>query len=194
MFPVSEHQSTSSSVLRLLIPFLSLLATLSTAGEEERIRNLDAWASGSKVSVSFELTGAFERAEIVQAIQSGLPTVIAYELELIRKRPNWFDTTITTARVEVGATYNAKTGEYLVNYRRDRRLVRSETISEFEAVVDRMTMIRETDVLPLGNYRSYKTVVRVRAVLVRELLFYIVPRSVTTPWELARVRSERGPA
>lgn len=173
--------------MRLAIAILLIASAASAARAEEEIVDLIARSDGNDVSVEFRLEGALEREDVSQALRSGLPTVIAYELELIRKRENWFDSTRDRARVEIGATYNARTGEYLVNFRRNRRLVRSETATDFEELIEKMTIVSEEKVLDLEGESPRRMVVRVRAVLVNELLFYIVPRKVTTRWELARV-------
>jgi len=79
------------------------------------------------------------------------------------------------------------TREYLLNYRRDRKLVRSETFSDLAALQKAMTSIDERDLFDIGNRRPYKMKVRVRADLMRSWRFYVIPWEVTTRWRDTRL-------
>lgn len=161
------------------------------ADGEARIIDLKGFASGGHVNVSFELENGFERPEIRDALRSGVSTGFTYHFELVRKRPNWFDQRISTATVEVIATYNSLTQEYLLNYRRNRRLIRTEVFTRFDALEREMTVISETHLLPLEGRRPEKVRVRVRADLMQGYLLHIVPWNISTGWEQARVGSAR---
>ena len=141
------------------------------------------------VTVRFTMADAFANPEITQALQTGLPTSFTYVVEIFRDRPNWFDEGISRSRIEVIATFNSVTREYLLNYRRDRRLVHSETFTDVAALEKRMTTIEEPDLFDIGDRRSYKIKVRVRADLRRGWLFYLIPWEVSTRWREVRVRS-----
>ena len=170
---------------------LSLLVTLAAAGAEAprpEIANLTATAAEGKVSVRFTLEGALRNGELVEALQSGLPTSFTYEVEIYRDRPNWFDQGVDRARVEVICTFNSLTREYLLNYRRDRKLVRSETFTDLGALARRMTAIDEPDLFDIGRRKPYKLKVRVKADLMRGWLAYVIPWEVSTRWREARVK------
>lgn len=169
--------------------FAFLLIATAARGEEARISNLEAVEKSGRISVSFDLSSAFDAPEIRRAIESGLPTVLAYDVHLIRKRSNWFDDTVSRVRLEVVATYNSVTREYLLNYRRDRRLVRSEIFTSLDALKARMTRIDEPDLFSTGGEKPWKLRIRVRAELLRRYVWYIVPWDVATPWETARIES-----
>jgi hypothetical protein len=158
------------------------------ASADPRIDNLSAVSVGGKVSVRFSLIDAFHDGEMVQALQSGLPTSFTYEVEIFRDRPNWFDESIGRSRIEVIGTLNSVTREYLVNYRRDRKLVRSETFTDLPKLRARMTTIDERDLFDIGGRRPYKMKVRVRADLMRSWRFYVIPWEVTTRWRETRVQ------
>lgn len=164
-----------------------LLATAAFA-DEPRIENLSATSAGGKVSLHFALADAFQTGEMVQALQSGLPTSFTYEIEIYRDRPNWFDESLGRSRIEVIGTLNSVTREYLLNYRRDRKLVRSETFSDIAMLQRRMTTIDERDLFDIGSRRPYKMKVRVRADLMRSWRFYVVPWEVTTRWREVRLQ------
>jgi hypothetical protein len=153
------------------------------------IENLVATAANGKVSVRFALDGAFRNPEMVEALNSGLPTSLAYSIEIFRDRPNWFNTGIAKARVEVVCTFNSVTREYLLNYRRNRHLVRSETFTDLAALERRMTTIEEPDLFDIGDRRPYKLKVAVKADLMRGWLMYVIPWEVSTRWRETRVRT-----
>ncbi len=171
-----------------LILLIGLAFPLLAAAPDARIENLSATAAGGKVSVRFQLAGAFEHEEMTEALQSGLPTTITYFVEIFRDRPNWFDDGIAAARIEVVCTFNSVTREYLLNYRRDRRLVRSETFTDLAALERRMTTIEEPDFFEIGRRRPYKLNVRVKASLMRGWLMYVIPWELETRWRETRVR------
>ncbi|HKO55943.1 MAG TPA: DUF4390 domain-containing protein [Thermoanaerobaculia bacterium] len=169
--------------LFILLAFL----TASAHADDARIENLAAAAANGQVSVRFSLTNAFRNGQTVQGLQSGVPTSFTYIIEIFRDRPNWFDEGIDRSRIEVIATFNSVTREYLLNYRRDRKLVRSETFSDLEALERRMTTIDEPALFDIGKRRPYKLKVRVKADLSRGWMLYVIPWQVSTRWKEARV-------
>lgn len=154
---------------------------------EPRVEHLAATAAGGHVSVRFTLARAFESEEVIQGLQSGLPTSFTYVIEIFRDRPNWFDEGIARSRIEVITTYNSVTREYLLNYRRDRRLVRSETFTDLATLQSRMTAVDEIDLFEIGRRPPYKLKVRVRADLAHGWLLYFIPWEVSTRWREVRV-------
>ena len=173
----------------LLLSLLSFsLVTSAFAAPRPRIDNLSASAAQNKVSVRFTLAEAFHDGEMLESLKSGLPTSFTYEIEIFRDRPNWFDDSIETVRVEVICTFNSVTREYLLNYRRDRHLVRSETFTDLRALERAMTIIDEPALFDIGSRKPYKLKVRVRADLMRGWLMYVIPWEVSTHWRETRVR------
>jgi hypothetical protein len=138
------------------------------------------------VSVRFQLARAFDHPEIIQAVQSGTPTGFTYRVRLVRKRPNWFDSRLGEARIEVLCTYDSVRQEYAVHYRRNRKLVRSETVRDLSSLKQRLTQIEEAELFQTDRHPS-KLRVLVQADVVRGYLFYIVPWDVTTRWSEVRV-------
>ncbi|HKR66878.1 MAG TPA: DUF4390 domain-containing protein [Thermoanaerobaculia bacterium] len=151
------------------------------------IENLSATASNRKVSVRFSLANVFT-SELVEALQSGLPTSFTYEVEIFRDRPNWFDDGIAAARIEVICTFNSVTREYLLNYRRDRHLVRSESFNDLAALEHAMTTIDEPELFDIDGRKPHKLKVRVKADLERGWLLYLIPWDVSTRWRETRVK------
>jgi hypothetical protein len=172
-----------SSILSLL---LFLLAGAAFAADP-RIEELTATAANGKVSVHFALLNGFDREQIIQGLQSGVPTSFTYIVEIYRNRPNWFDEGIGRSRIEVIATFNSVTREYLMNYRRDRRLVRSETFTDLATLQQKMTTIDEPDLFDIGNRKPHKMRVRAKADLMRGWLLYFIPWEMSTRWRDVRV-------
>lgn len=180
-----------ATVRRLQVILYLLIATGAAAAKAPvpEIQNLTATAAAQKVSVRFTLDGVFKSGEMVEALQSGLPTSFTYVVEIFRDRPNWFDDEIAQARVEVICTFNSVTREYLLNYRRDRKLVRSETFTDLASLERSMTRIEEVDLFDIGRRKPYKLKVRVKADLMRGWLMYVIPWEVSTRWRETRVKA-----
>jgi hypothetical protein len=174
-------------VLSLAVLTLALSVRLAAA-PNPKIENLSATSSNAKVSVRFSLTGAFADGEMVEALQSGVPTSFTYIVEIFRDRPNWFDDGLDRARIEVICTFNSVTREYLLNYRRDDRLVRSETFSDLAALERGMTTVEETALFDISGRKAHKLKVRVKANLTRGWVLWVIPWEVSTRWRETRVR------
>lgn len=177
---------------RSLLLGLLLLAPLPLLSAP-KIVDLRATENDGRISVGFRLEEAFDSPEIRNALESGLPTMLTYEIALVRKREDWFDERLATTQIEVVATYNSVTREYLLNYRRNRRLVRSEVLSSIEELRGRMTTIREPELFPLEGYRPSQLRVMARAELLRRYVLHLIPWDVGTDWEKTRVQSGSSP-
>ncbi len=171
-----------------------LLAAGASAATDPLIDHLSASGLNGAVSVRFSIAHAFDREQAIQSLQSGVPTSLTYVVEIFRKRPLWFDEGIGRARIEVIATFNSVTREYLLNYRRDRKLVRSETFSDLAALQRAMTHIDEPNLFDVGRRPLYKFAVRVKADLTRGWLLYVIPWEVSTRWKEARVEAPQAEA
>lgn len=177
-------------VRALLLSAFLLATAIPVAAQkiEPKIENLTATAANGRVSIRFNLAGAFAHGEVVEGLQSGVPTSFTYVVEIFRDRPNWFDDGLAASRIEVICTFNSVTREYLLNYRRDNRLVRSETFTDLAALERAMTSISEADFFDIGRRKPYKLKVRVKADLMRGWLMYVIPWQVSTGWREKRVR------
>ncbi len=171
----------------VVISILINAIAASVLAADPTIDNLTATAANGKVSAHFTLLNAFDRAEIVQGLQSGVPTSFGYVVEVYRARPKWFDEGIDRSHIEVIATFNSVTREYLMNYRRDRKLVRSETFTDLEKLEKRMTTIDEPDLFDIGNQRAYKLRLRVKADVMRGWALYFIPWNFSTRWRDVRI-------
>jgi hypothetical protein len=174
----------------ILLVLAALLLAPPAEAAEAKIADLTASSVHGLVTVRFTLRDAFVDSQLIKGLQSGVPTSFTYVVEIFRDRPNWFDEGLGRSRIEVIATFNSRTQEYLLNYRRDRRLVRSETFSDLGSLERRMTEVEEADLFDIGSRRPYKVKVRVKADVMRGWLLYVVPWEISTRWREARVTGE----
>jgi hypothetical protein len=171
----------------LVLPSFLLLLAGAALADDPKIDALSAQALNRQVSVRFTMGHAFDREQTIQALQSGVPTNLVYVVEIYRDRPNWFDEGIARSRIEVIATFNSLTREYLLNYRRDHKLVRSETFNNLQSLERAMTNIDEPALFDIGSRPLYKLKVRVKADLMRGWLLYVIPWEISTRWRAVRV-------
>ena len=162
------------------------MVATSLAAADPKIENLSAVSVGGQVTVRFDLANAFDTRRVDQ-IESGAQTLITYVVEIYRDRPNWFDEGISRSRIEVSAQFNSVTREYLLTYRRDRKLVKTQTFTDRASLEKAMAMIDEPNLFDIGNRRPYKMKVRAKADLMRGWLLYFIPWDVSTHWRSVRV-------
>jgi hypothetical protein len=92
-------------------------------------------AREGRVLVSFTLTGGMSD-EMREAIHSGLPTVLTYDVELRRAHAFWFDRTLATATVTASVQYDNLTRRHQISRSVDGR-VEDSRITEDEQIVGR---------------------------------------------------------
>lgn len=190
MIPLHRGKKTTVRRWIHVLLLLTLPAGSLLAAAEPRITKLTAVAIGTRLQVRFALEAPFDQSDLNEALQSGLPTGFTYHIELTRSRPSWLDERVGAARIEVISTYNSITHEYLVNYRRNRRLVRSEIVTDLIQLRQKMTIVDEADLFDIGRRRPYKLHVRVRADLRRDFLLGVIPWDDSTPWRETKVMQE----
>lgn len=120
-------------------------------------------ARDGHVLVSFGIKDAFT-TDVEEAIQSGLPTVFTYDVDLRRSASAWLDRTISTARVQATVRYDNLTRRYHVSVVQDGRVDQSHVTDELSAVREWVT---EFVRLPLFSTRRLEPnaeyYIRVRA-------------------------------
>lgn len=167
-----------------LVPALLLAGALAApaAAAEPRIRDFSIVLDGSQVLASFELADGLDR-ELLTRIESGLPTSLVYELELLRDRKRWWDDGVDGKRLEVIAMFNAVTREYLVNTKLDGRLIDSRTLrdpGDLERAMTRFTALPVFVVEPSTDRR--RILVRARVVLGTNHWLGFIPTLRATDW------------
>lgn len=172
-----------------MFALFSLLGASSLRAADPDIEHLSATATGSSISVHFSLAHAFDREQTIQGLQSGVPTSLSYVVEVYRDRPLWIDEGVGRSHIDVIATFNSVTREYLLNYRRDRKLIRSQTFSDLPSLQKAMTTIEEPNLFDAGRRPPYKLKVRAKADLTRGWLMYVIPWEISTRWSVVRVEA-----
>jgi hypothetical protein len=171
---------------------LSLLP-LARARAAPRVAELRAVLDDRQVLVSLTLRDGFD-ARLRERLQSGLPTTIVYELELLSDRKRWFDRPLERSELELEATFDALGGEYRVHTRLDDELVGTQALrspAELEAV---LTRVEGLPVFAVGERLvGQRLLVRARAVLGSRHVLGFIPARVISEWvesDKFRVRRE----
>lgn len=186
----------------LLLGVVALLAAAAApepraaADGGPRIEDVTVDLDAGRVLVSFALRGAFDD-ELRARLESGLPTELTFEVELLRDRKRWFDKEMRNARLQVVAMYNALTREYLVNTKVDGRLTESRVVGALAELEPAMTEVAKVPffVFEEGD-AGQRMRVRVQAELGTRTVFFFVPTTRATPWSESpkfRAPGERAP-
>lgn len=169
----------------LTAALLSLVASPlrpATLADVFELADFQVTLDGRQVSASFRLAPELPE-ELVERIQSGLPTGLTYEFRLYVDHIRWFDNGIDDARLHVVAMYNASTREYLVNYKSDGKLTDSKVVRTVEALERAMTRFRDVSLFTLGDVDTERRLLlRARADLGSRTIYSFIPTAVTTEW------------
>ena len=177
----------------LVVALLALAApTPPPAATGPRVRDLSISLDAGQVLVSFRLDGGLG-TELVQRLESGLPTGLVYELDLARDR-QWFDDSVDSTRLEVMAMFNAVTREYLVNTKIEGHLIDSRTLrdaTDLERALTRFTALPAFTLAP--GARPGRYIVRARVELGTGQALGFIPFLRTSEWEQSNKVRLRAP-
>jgi hypothetical protein len=170
--------------------FLALLSALLASGGdagEPRIAALEVIPAAGRIDISFVLEDVFDD-QLVERIQTGLPTGFDFKIKLVRsQRWWWFDPDIREADFSVVAMYNAVTGEYLVNYKKDGKLIESRVVREIRDLRDAMTRFEDLHAIDTTGLEEDRSLwVRVRGILGSRHRLFIIPTTIETDWADSR--------
>jgi hypothetical protein len=180
------------SRLALLIALLLSGGLPALAAE---LRDLQPTVADGQVLVSFQLDGAFE-PEVVDRVESGLPTSFVYQVELLRDRKRWWDDQVAGATLEVVAMYNAVSREYLVNFKRDGKLVESRLARSRADLESAMTHFERVPLFNLADLRvgpHARLLLKAKAELGSKTWLSFIPVHVDTDWAQSRKFLPREP-
>lgn len=174
----------SSGKTRILVVALVLASFGAAAVQEKpRIEALRADARGQDVFVGFRLAGVLN-PELSSKIESGLETVIRYEIRLYRHNAHWFwDDRMDTRRYRVAVTYDPVTREFVIVETMDGRPLHRTTTHNF-AEVSRRLLSRENLLAFRVRHDDWRTnlYVQARATFDSGYLFTIIPVDSRTAW------------
>ena len=161
--------------------YLSLL-TLVPALSAQELGTPRVTVVDSKVLVSVHFENAFEN-ELIERIESGLPTGFTYEFKLQKDRRHWWDADVMTSTLEVAAMYNAVSREYLVNFKLDGRLIESRISRDLQDLENTMTRIDSLELFSLSDLPpGARLSVKARVQLGSRALFSLIPTRIETEW------------
>lgn len=171
---------------RRLLPLLALLLAAASA-DRPAVTDVVATLDGGEVRVAFQLAGAFDD-RVRERLQAGLPTGFTYEIELLRDRKRWWDAGLAEASLEVVAMYNALSRDYLLNFKRNGRLVESRTVRAIADLERAMTAVDGLAAfsVPDGVRGRQRLLVRVRASLGAGTVLGFIPTERETAWAESR--------
>ncbi|MDX1501216.1 MAG: DUF4390 domain-containing protein [Thermoanaerobaculia bacterium] len=175
-----------------LLPALTLLGLL-FAGEPDgkaRLEDLRVTVQGSRLDVSFHLVNAFD-SDLVERIETGLPSGFRFHFTLLKDYKLWWDREMDDTTIQVFASYDAVSREYLVNYRQDGRLIQSRVVGNLAELEAAMTRFEGLHVFNVERRPRRRMLIRAKARLGRKNLLGIIPTSIETgSLESAKFRLE----
>jgi hypothetical protein len=142
-----------TSVLALALG-LSIFGNLFAASDDIQVVELTREGA---VYVSFTFTNGFTD-DMREALRSGLPTAVTYEIELRREVPVWFDATLTRVTVTASAQYDNLTREHqlarTVDGRGEDVLVTrdEEVVRQWLTSLDRLKLFKTSGLEPNVEY------------------------------------------
>ena len=146
------------------------------------LSKLQVSAQGGRLEVSFELVNAFDD-ELVERIETGLSSGFELQFRLVRERRLWWDANVESTTLQVFATYDAVSREYLINYRQDGSLMRSRVVRDLGELEEAMTGFTGLHLFTVERPPARRRVyLRARAKLGSKNLFGFIPTTIATDW------------
>ena len=141
---------------------------------------------GRRLELTFALLDGFDD-ELLERIRTGLPSGYVFDIRLLRDRKRWFDVQIDSSRLEVVASYDAVTREYLVNTKQDGALIESRVVRDEQELERALTRFEGVPLFTLeGGGDRRRLLIRMRAEIDSANLLFFIPRRVATPWRYSR--------
>jgi hypothetical protein len=167
---------------KAIVQLLLLLAVAANAEQEPRIEDLHVTRQNGRILVSFQLKDALDE-DMLERVQSGLPTELDFTLRLEHPRVWWFDRVFERTTLQVVAMYNAVTREYLVNYKLDGRLIESRVVTDQDELERAMTLIHSLPAFELKEeLPPPRLQLTVRAQLGSKPFLFLFPNQIDTGW------------
>lgn len=176
--------------MRALLPLVLLILPGALRavdlGDRFELAGFQVGLDGRRVVTKMTLAPGLP-SDLLERIQSGLPTGLRYQFRLYRDHIRWFDNAIDESNLHVVAMYNAVTREYLVNYKFNGKLTESRVVKTTEELEQAMTRFDGLPIFTLSAIPSdWRLLVRARADLGSRIIFGFVPTAVTTEWTESR--------
>ncbi len=171
-------QSSGAMVRRLL----SILAVAASLASDARIEEVWIREERGQILLSFRVEEGWSE-ELEERLASGLPTGFIFEIELRRDRKRWWDAYLDSCRLERIAMFNAITGEYLLNTKRDGRLLGSQVLRNPEELREELTLLSGWAAFPVPSLPGgSRYLLRVRMELEPGEFLGFLPYERSTHW------------
>ncbi len=146
-------------------------------------------ASAHDLYASFGLHDAFS-GEIREEIATGLPVTLTYYLEVVRRRPLWFDRILVHKTITTTVTYDTLTHQYSLSKKvNDEVTETSFAVDETDMMrwMTTLERVRLADPTALEGVDSGSIYIRAKSRLRKKLVLFFLPWAVETPWEKQRL-------
>ena len=134
------------------------------------------------VRFDLALDGSLPQKQVDELAQGERVSVI-WEVELVRDRRMWFNTTVAKLELRASAVYDPLTQRYSLERRVGKELIDSAEAGRRGEAIEWLTRVKEAIVPVQGKaFERPRLRWRVRAILDRKLVMLLVPTTVTTEW------------
>ena len=171
---------------------LSAFLFFGSSSDRPTLNDFRVSLQGRQVEVSVQLVNGFTD-ELFERIETGLATGYTYHFVLYRDQKRWWDNKLDSSKLDVTASYDAVTREFLINYKQNGKVIDSRIARDRDELERFMTHIDGVTVFELGALNPKRRyLLRGRAILGSKTSLLIIPSQITTEW--VRSRKFRPPA
>lgn len=151
-------------------------------GSPAQLENFRAEVVSGRLEISYDFSAGVGE-EMMERIESGLPTGYIYEFELRRMRKSWFDSNLAESELSVVAMYNAVTKDYLINYKLNGELFESRIVHTPEELEASLTQFEKLPIFNLSSLeKGIRCRVRARARTGTGTFLAVIPRTYHSEW------------
>jgi len=175
----------------LAAPGASRAAIESNPPDGAEIGDLRVENTPHDLLASFTLRGGFS-PDILEQIESGLPVTFNHYVEINKRRPLWFDSTIVKKIISASVTYDTLTRQFRLSRSVNGEVVATDVsdkraeMQRFMTSVDRLRLCDPSD-LPSDE----PLYLRVKSRVQKRFVLFFIPWDFETSW--ARVGLELPP-
>jgi len=142
-------------LLAAMVIAISLLTVSHACSEDAAIEKVVVTREGALL-LSFEVVNAFT-GEVEEAIASGIPTSLAFTVELHRKRRLWFDGAVVRRHFRHTVKYDTLREEYsILLEERGRKSTVAKSLADVQEVVAKVDRLQLTPLEELTRGMRYR--------------------------------------
>lgn len=153
-----------------------------TPPDGAEIRDLHVENTPHDLLASFVLWGGFS-PEILEQIDSGLPVTFNHYVEINKRRPVWFDSTMVKKVISATVTYDTLTRQYRLSRSVNGEVVETEVSdkrSEMEMFMTSVERLRLCDPSDLPS--DEPLYIRVKSRVQKRFVLFFIPWDFETSW------------